>query len=532
MWALLLSLPAQAPAYDVVIRHGRVVDGAGTAAFHADVAIRDGRIVAVGRVQGEATRELDARGCVVAPGFIDVHTHGESILRIPEAANFTRQGVTTIVAGNCGGSEPSIGGFLADAERIGVAPNIGSLVGHGTVRSAAMGGNHNRPPTPDELAAMERLVEQAMHEGALGLSTGLIYQPGSFAQTPEIVALARVAAAHDGIYASHMRSEGDRIADALSEVFTIAREARIRCEVSHIKLSGNNNWGRSAEVIGLIEKARAEGLDITQDQYDYTASSTSLSQLVPAWAREGGTDAYATRLADPAQKSRMAAEMKEAVARRGKASYDWVTVASCPSDRALNGKRVPDAATARRGASSLDDQIELILELQRTNDTAGIFHGIGEDDLRAFMRHPNTMFGSDSGVREFGKDVPHPRGYGNHSRVLGRYVRELGVLTLEEAVRKMTLLPATVFRIADRGMIRPGAWADIAVFDPAIVADRATFENPHQYAVGMRWVLVNGITVVENDACTGGRPGRAIRGDGFRASLPIHRLPNLLGNDS
>ncbi len=516
----LVGAPAmpQAPIYDVVIRNGRVADGTGNPAFYADIAIRQGRIAAVGRIVGTGAEELDATGCIVAPGFIDVHTHAEAIARIPLAENFIRQGVTTLVLGNCGSSELDLGAFFAQIESSGIAPNVASLIGHNTVRSKAMGGSFNRPPTADEMAEMKRLVEQAMLDGAVGLSTGLIYQPGSFAATDEIVELARVAAAHEGIYTSHMRSEGDKIVDALNELFRIAREARIRCEVSHIKLSGNNNWGRAAEIVGLIEKARAEGLDITQDQYAYTASSTGLSQLVPMWAREGGADAYAKRLADDSERARMIEEMKQTLARRGKDTYDWVQIAACPSDPELNGKSVPDAARLRRGSDALADQIALILDLQKTNDTAGIFHGIGEDDLRAFMRHPNTLFGSDAGVREFGKDMPHPRGYGNHARVLGRYVRELGLLRLEDAIRKMTSLPASVFRLEDRGTIRMGAWADMVVFDPQTVADHATYENPHQYATGMRCVLVNGIAVVRDDVATGAKPGRAIRA---RSTAPV-----------
>ena len=522
--ALTSAVLPQVPAYDLVIRNGRVADGTGNPAFYASVAIRDGRIAAIGRIESRGAEELDATGCIVAPGFIDVHTHGEAIARLPLAENFIRQGVTTLVLGNCGSSELDLHAFFSQVERNGTAPNVASLIGHNTVRSAAMGGSFNRPPTPDELAEMKRLVEQAMRDGALGLSTGLIYQPGSFATTDEIVEIARVAAAHDGIFTSHMRSEGDRIVEALNEVFRIAREARIRCEVSHIKLSGNNNWGRAAEIIALIEKARAEGLDITQDQYAYTASSTGLSQLVPMWAREGGSEAYAKRLGNPTERARMADEMKAALARRGKDTYDWVQIAACPSDPALNGKMLPEAARMRRGSDALDEQIALVLDLQKSNDTAGIFHGIGEDDLQTFMRHPNTMFGSDAGVREFGKDMPHPRGYGNHARVLGRYVRELGLLRLEDAIRKMTSLPAAAFRLEDRGMLRPGAWADVVVFDPQTISDHATYENPHQYATGIRCVIVNGVPVVRDDAATGAKPGRPLR---LRGSSPGPDRPHL-----
>lgn len=499
------------PAYDVVIRGGRVMDGTGSPAYYADVAVRRGKVVAIGRHVAPGKLELDASDYVVAPGFIDVHTHGEEVKQRPLAENFIRQGVTTIIVGNCGSSELDIGAFFRTLEKQGMAPNVASLIGHTTVRQKAMGGSFNRPPTPVEMDRLRRLVQRAMQAGALGLSTGLIYQPGSFATTEEVVELARVAARFDGIYTSHMRSEGNAILEALQEVFRIAKEAGIRCEVSHIKLSGQNNWGRASEVLELIEAARRRGLDITQDQYVYTASSTGIAQLVPAWAREGGAETYRQRLANRSERERMVAEMREALARRGQTGYGWVTIAACPSDPRLNGKTVPEAALLRRGSDSLDAQLDLILELQAEGNTAGIFHGISEADLQVFLKHPNTMIGSDSGIREFGKDVPHPRGYGNHVRVLARYVRELGVLRLEEAVRKMTSLPANVFRLRDRGTLREGAWADIVVFDPQSVEDRATFDSPHQYPVGVKHVLVNGQPVVRDGEVTGAKPGRVLR---------------------
>jgi len=514
MFAVILPLCCAAPApasYDLVIRGGRVLDGAGNPSFRADVGIRRGRIAAIGAGLPPGRLELDASGCMVAPGFIDVHTHGEGITKLPDAHNFIRQGVTTIIAGNCGSSESDIGRFFGAVERRGAGPNVASLVGHGTVREKAMGGSFNRPPSADESLRMAQLVDRAMRSGALGLSTGLIYQPGSFATTDEIIELARVVSRYGGIYTSHMRSEGDAILDALNEVFRVAAESGVRCEVSHIKLSGNNNWGRSGEVLAAIAGARARGLDITQDQYVYTASSTGIAQLVPAWAREGGPEAFRRRCDEPAERSRMESEMRRSLAKRGKDTYDWVTIASCPSDPELNGKSLPEAARLRTGSGDLGAQIGLLLRLHAAGPTGGIFHGISEQDLQAFLKHPNTMLGSDSGVREFGKDVPHPRGYGNHVRVLARYVRELGVLTLEDAVRKMTSLPASVFRLRDRGLLREGMWADIAVFDPERVADAATFGDPHRYPVGVRHVLVNGRPVVLEGEPTGARPGKVLR---------------------
>jgi len=498
-----------APDYDLVLRRGRVIDGTGNPAYRADVAIRDGRIAAIGRIAGTGRQERDVGGRLVAPGFIDVHTHAEELEELPLAENFARQGVTTVVMGNCGSSRLDLGAYFRRLETNGISVNAASLVGHGTVRGRAMKGASDRPPTEVELAEMRGLVAQAMRDGAVGLSTGLIYLPGSFARTEEIVELAKVAADYDGIYATHMRSESGRIFEALEEVFTIAREAGIRAQVSHIKLSGKPNWGRAAEVLGAIEKARAEGLDITQDQYLYVASSTGISQLIPDAALDGGR--LRERLADPPQKTAIIAGMKAILSRAGREDYEYAQIAFCRSRPDLNGLRIPEAARKARGSDSLDDQIELILDLQARGGATGVFYGISEEDLQAFLRHPHTMIGSDSGVRRWEEGVPHPRGYGNSARLLARYVRELGCLRIEDAIRRMTSLPATTFRLTDRGLLRPGCWADVVVFDPAQVQDRATFEHPHQYAAGFDWVLVNGVAVVEQDRHTGQRPGRVIR---------------------
>ena len=494
--------------YDLVLTGGRVVDGTGNPARFADVAIKEGRIVVVGRPGTNATEIIDVSGLIVAPGFIDVHTHAENILTHPAARNFTRMGVTTLVLGNCGSSGANVARFFEQVPQTNVAVNVATLLGHGSVRSQVMGGSFMRPPTDGELARMKDVIRRGMEAGALGLSTGLIYLPGTFAKTDELVALAQVVGEFGGIYASHMRNEGDEITAALEELFTIAREGRLPAHVSHLKLGGQNNWGRTTEVLRTIEDARDSGLDITQDVYAYTASSTGVSSLIPEEAREGGK--FKERMADPVKRAEVVAQMKERADERG-GDFTYAVIASYEPDPKLNGLTIAEAARRTRQSDSIEAQIDTILEIELNGGAAGVFHSMNEDDLRAFLRHPNTMVAADSSVRTWQHGVPHPRGYGNNARVLGRYVREAGLLTLEDAVRRMTHLPATTFRLRDRGAIREGAWADIAVFDLETVQDNATFEKPHQYATGFRLVLVNGQKVIEEDKPTSARPGMVLR---------------------
>jgi N-acyl-D-amino-acid deacylase len=506
---LFAGLPAFAQNYDVIIRHGRIIDGTGAPAFDGDLAIKDGHIAAVGKVDGTATKELDAGGLVIAPGFIDVHTHAENIESQPKAEAFLRMGVTTLVLGNCGTSTLHVGKFFQDMEAKKFTPNIATLIGHGTVRRRAMGGSYDRPPTPEELTAMRGMVEQAMKDGAVGMSTGLIYQPGTFAKTDEIIELAKVASAYGGIYTSHMRNEGDRIMDSINEVIRIAREANIRAEISHIKLSGPANWHRADKVLKLIARARAHGLQITQDQYAYLASSTGIDQLIPDKALEGGK--FSERIADPKQKADIIRQMKASLRRRKSPDYSYAVIASYSAGEFLNGLNVAQAAKKLRGSDSLDDQIETIFEIEKHGGASGVFHGMSEDDLQKFMQNTNTMIAADSEVRRFGKGVPHPRGYGNNARVLARYVRELKVLTLPDAIRKMTSLPARTFQFPERGELRPGYWADVVVLDSDTVQDHATYEDPHHYSTGFRYVLVNGVVAVENDQENDARPGMVLR---------------------
>lgn len=503
---------ARAQEFDLVVRHAQIVDGTGAPAINGDIAVRGDRIAAVGKFDGAGRTEIDAAGRVVAPGFIDVHTHSEEILEMPVAENFLRMGVTLIVAGNCGSSRVDVGEFFAAIERKKIAINFATLVGQGSVRFQVMGGSFARPPTAGEMTKMKDLVDRAMRDGAVGMSTGLIYLPGTFTKTAEIVELAKVVAAHGGIYTSHMRHEDARIIEALDELTTVAREAHLPAEVSHIKLSGPTAWGRADEIIAYLDKARASGLTITEDEYAYTASSTGIGDnLIDAQFLEGGRARYRERLADPAQKARMVADMKSFIERGKRGDYTYAVIASFRADPKLNGKTIPQAAKILRGSDSLEDQIETILDIEARGGAAGVFHGINEKDLQKFMVQPLTMIASDSGIREFGNAVPHPRGYGNNARVLGRYVRELKVLTLEDAVRKMTSLPAKTFKLGERGELRAGYIADLVVFDPATVTDPSTYDDPHHYAVGFSDVIVNGVPVIRDAKLTDARPGGPVR---------------------
>ncbi len=502
---------ATADGWDLVIVNGRVVDGSGSPARPAQIAVKEGRVAAVAEDVGPGRTVVDAAGKVVAPGFIDVHTHSENLPSLPVAENFLRMGVTTIVTGNCGGSKTDVAAFFQQLEQLGTSLNVATLIGHNSVRRAAMGGSLLRPPSPDQLAEMQRLVDRAMRDGALGLSTGLIYVPGTYAKTDEVLALARTAAVHDGIYVSHMRHETAKIFEALDELLAIAREARIRAQVSHIKLSGPTAWGQAGRVLAVLDEARAEGIEVTHDQYAYDASSTGLAQMIPSAAREGALSDYLARIADPGEKAKIIAEMKRMREALGQKDYAYAVIARYRADPELNGLSIPEAAKLRRGSGAIEEQVELILQIHAEGGGSAVYHGMNEADLKIFMAHPSTMVASDGGPRRFGEDLPHPRSYGNNARVLGRYVREQGVLSLEEAVRKMTSLPAAVFQLKDRGELRPGAVADIVVFDPETVADPATFEDPHRYAVGFSDVLVNGVPVIAGGELQDVRPGRPVR---------------------
>jgi N-acyl-D-amino-acid deacylase len=521
LFAVLIVLTLSAAAqnsYDVIIQNGRIVDGSGNPWYVADVGIRGGRIVAIGRLDAAAARRvLDAKGLVVAPGFIDVHTHSEGgIVRVPTADNFLFDGVTSVITGNCGGSEDDLAKWFAELRASRISINLGSLIGHNTVRRAVMG-SEQRDPTPEELARMQALVEKGMRDGAVGLSTGLIYIPGTYSQTPEVVALARAAAKHNGLYASHIRNEGNDeqggIFAAVEEAITIGREAGVPVEISHFKVANKTIWGQSTRTIAMVEKARSEGVDVTVDQYPYTASSTNLGVLLPSWAHAGGAAEMRKRLADPVTRKKIAAEMKETIRKRnGRNRLDYAFVASCSWDRSLDGKNISQINREKGRKGRLDDEIQTVMDMMEKGGASMVYHSMDERDVERIMKFPYTMVASDGGVREFGSGVPHPRSYGTNARVLGRYVRERGTIRLEEAIRKMTSLPAQRFRLTDRGLIRPGMWADIVVFDEKTVADKGTYEKPHAYSDGFRFVLVNGDVVIEAGKHTGARPGQILLG--------------------
>ncbi len=523
---LVAGLAGAEQGFDLLIRNGRIVDGSGNPWYVADIGIREGRIAAVGRLpSATARRVLDASGRIVAPGFIDVHTHGEeAIRRMPDAVNFLRDGVTAIVLGNCGGSVTDLAEYFAALRASGIAINAAMLIGHNSVRRAVMG-TEQRDPTPEELARMEQLVERAMREGAVGFSTGLVYIPGAYAKTDEVLALARIAARYGGVYASHIRDEGSRLFEAIEEALHIGRAAGIPVQISHFKVAHRDLWGQSTRSIQMVLAARAAGLDVTVDQYPYAASSTNLGVLLPPWALAGGQEALRQRLADPPTRRRIAAEMVEHIRNRnGFRRLDYARVARCEWDRSLEGKSIAEINRERGRAATLANEISTVLEMMEKGGASMVYHSMSEADVERILQFPYAMVASDGRVVEFGEGVPHPRSYGTNARVLARYVREKGVLRLEEAIRKMTSLPAQRFGFTDRGLIRPGLWADLVIFDPERIADRATFERPHAYSEGFDYVLVNGQVVIESDRPTGARPGRVLMGPGARPEAGYGRL--------
>lgn len=512
---LPVNAEAPAPPYDLLITNARIVDGSGNPWFRADVAIKDGRIARIGRLGPDtANRTVDARGQILAPGFIDVHTHVESVYNSPAAENFVRMGVTTLVTGNCGGSTTEVAEFLGRINKEPLAINLATLIGHGSVRRKAMGLD-DRAPTPEELKQMESIVEQAMKDGAVGLSTGLIYVPGTYAKTDEVVALARVAAKYQGLYATHMRNEGDKVADAIRESIQIGEQAGLPVDISHFKISNKKLWGQSPMTLGLVREARARGLSVTVDQYAYTASSTSLDSRLPAWLRAGGLDESKKRLADQATRDRVFKEMKDTLKKSGFKDYSYAVVASYRPDKSFNGKSIAEITKQVKNKSDVTSQIEQILEMFEAGGASMVYHSMGEDDVKRIMQEPFTMIASDAGVRQLDDSVPHPRGYGNNARVLGRYVRELKLISLEDAIRKMTSLPAQTFGFRDRGLIREGLAADLVIFDENTIIDQATFDKPHQFPLGIGYVIVNGTPVLENNQMTSARSGVALRGPGY-----------------
>ncbi len=509
--AAVFSAVSAQPTFDLLIRGGRIVDGTGAPGRNADIGITGGRIAAIGALaNATAKTTVDARGQVVAPGFIDVHTHADEIAQHPLAQHFVRMGVTTVIAGNCGGSADDVGAAFLAIEKTGVSVNYATLVGHNTVRRAVMG-TERRAPTAPELTRMQSLVAKAMSDGAVGFSTGLQYVPGTYADQAEIVALAKAAAANGGVYATHMRNEGTELEAAVKEALAVGEAAGMAVEISHLKVDAPSRWGASARALEMIDAARARGMRVAADVYLYDAASSTLGIRFPSWALEGGQEAINGRLDDTATWGRIKEEMKKLIRERGLENYSFARIASYRSDPSLNGLSIPDAARKLLGADDLESQLEMMRRMLRAGGASMVYQFMAEDDIGRILRHPQVAIASDSGLNVMGEGVPHPRGYGNNARALARYVRERHVVSLEEAIRKMTSLPADHFGFRNRGRLAVGQAADVVIFDPARVIDRATYEQPHQYPDGIATVIVNGAVVLQAGAHTNARPGQVLR---------------------
>lgn len=523
-----------------LIRGALVVDGSGAPPFEADVLVADGRIAAVGtKIDGGGATVIDAGCLALAPGFIDIHSHSDmTLIDCPLAESKLFQGVTSEATGNCGLSlfpvKPGGEGELADylklhdfalpkegicwndfaswAERIkgtGLGPNIAPLVGHAPLRIAAMGMD-DRPPAPEELERMGRLLEETLSQGAWGMSTGLIYPPGSYAATGELVALARALAAHDALYASHIRNEGEGLTAALDEAIAIGRESGARVQVSHLKAMGRGNRGRGKEAAAKLAAARSAGIDVAADQYPYAASATTLSAVVPQWAHASGVSALFERLRNPEIRHGLEAEIERQVAAREGAEGIVVTPGRSSRNGHLSGWSLARIA-AEWGSSPAAAVVRLILD---EANVGAVFFSMSEEDVAAIMADSMVAVGSDGhglNAEQSAGEATHPRSYGTFPRVLARYMREQGVLTLGEAVRKMTSLPASRLGMADRGLVRPGFAADLVLFDPATIIDTATFADPHRYATGVVHLFINGSPVIREGKLTGNRPGRVLR---------------------
>ena len=548
--AAILGAQSSARSFDIVISGGRIVDGTGDPWYRGDVAISGDRIAAIGDLSGaSATTRIDAANLVVSPGFVDMLGQSEfNVLVDNRAASKITQGVTTEVTGEGSSIAPVNDRMLADAaapykhygvvadwrtlgeyfrrldERTHPAINLATFVGAGGVRDYVIG-REDRRATPAELEQMKTMVARAMEEGALGLSSSLQYVPDRFANTDELVELARIARRHGGIYITHQRSEGLQLFESLDEVFAIAERANIAAEIYHLKTAYKPNWGKMPQVLRRIEAARARGLDITADQYPYTRASNNLDACLPVWVREGGADKMVARLKDPAQRARIRNEMADAAATTwenqwagaGGGAGILLTAVLNPDLKKYEGMTLDDIAR-QMGKDPRDGLMDIVIADH--GESACITSIMSEDDVRTALESPLVSVGTDSGAKAIdgplSESKSHPRGWGSFPRILGRYVRDEHLLTLEEAIRKMTSQPAARVHLDDRGILRPGMAADVTVFDPATIRDLSTFEQPAQYSQGIKYVLVNGRAVISDGRITAERPGRALRGPGYR----------------
>ena len=509
---LLFAFNIHAQEADVLIKNGKIIDGAGNGWFYGDVLIKDGKIIDVGRIKNASAKKIiDATGLIVAPGFIDVHTHIEgNETNNPTADNFLYDGVTTVVTGNCGSSNINIAKYFSFLDSLKLSINVASLIGHNDIRETVMG-DANRKPTDKEMQKMEWLVDRAMQAGAVGFSTGLIYVPGTYAQMDEIIELAKVAAKYHGVYATHMRDEGDKVVDAINEAITVGKEANIPVEISHFKLSGQQNWGRSKETLSMVINARKEGLDVTIDQYPYTASSTTLKTLLPDDVFSGSAATVKARLTNNAVQQQIIKYMLDNLKKRNLSHFSFAVVAYYDANTSFNGKSIEQINLLKGRQHTATEECKTVIEMIQKGGAEMVFHGMGENDVIYIMQYPFNAPASDASIRVFNEGVPHPRGYGTNARVLSKYVREGKIMSLEEAIRKMTSLPAQKFQFKDRGLLAKGFAADVVVFDENAVDDLSTYEKPHQYSVGFKYVLVNGAITIENGKHNGTRNGKVLR---------------------
>jgi dihydroorotase/N-acyl-D-amino-acid deacylase len=516
--AAALLLPsaalAQRPTYDVLIAGGTVIDGTGAPRYRADVAITGDRVVSVSRTplaRGSARRVIDATGRIVTPGFIDLHAHLEPLDELPGAQSAVTQGVTTALGGPDGGSPWPLAPYMAAREKQRIGINVAYLVGHNTVRHAVMG-DAARAPTADELARMRGMVAQAMGEGAFGISTGLKYIPGAYSNIDEVVALSQAASDSGGIYTSHLREEGLGLMQGVGEAIEIGRRAHIPIVLTHHKAVGQKMWGQSVVTLAMLDSARRAGVDVMADVYPYTATHTGISVLIPSWALADGDTAFARRVADPALKdSIMRGIVFNILNDRGGGDLRRVQFSRVTWDKTLEGQTLATWAARRNLTLTPENGAALVIEAQLKGGAMAIYHVLDEADVRRILRHPQVMVASDGRLSSPGDGHPHPRAYGTFPRVLGHYVRDEKVLSLEEGVHKMTGLPATRLGLKDRGVLRDGSAADVVVFDPRRVADQATFTAPHQYATGIEVVLVNGVAAVDGARFTNRRAGKILR---------------------
>ena len=513
------SIPADQARYDIVISGAMLIDGTGVPRTRADVAITGDRVAMISATPipaSRATRVIEAGGRVIAPGFVDLHAHLDPLPQLPGAESALRQGVTTAVGGPDGGSPWPLAPYLAAREAARVGPNVAFLVGHNTVREEVMG-MADRAPSAAELTRMQGMIAQAMGEGAWGISTGLKYLPGAYSNIDEVVALSQVAADSGGFYTSHLREEGLGLLESVAEAIEIGRRARIPIVLTHHKAVGTPMWGKSATTLAMVDSARRAGVDVMMDQYPYTATHTGISVLIPSWAMADGDSAFRRRVNTPALRDSIERGIVFNILNdRGGGDLARVQFSRVRWKKDLEAKTLKDWAVERGMEPTPINGARLVIEAELAGGANAIYHVLDEADVKRIMKHPQTMVASDGRLSQPGDGHPHPRAYGTFPRVIGRYVRDEGVLTLEEAVRKMTGMPAARLRLEGRGVLKVGSYADIVVFDPATVADRATFTEPHQYPVGIDYVIVNGKFAVDAGRFVDVRAGRVLRRPGGR----------------